>query len=201
MVLVQSEESAGYDGMPRSAISTGLVDLVLPPDEMPKKLLLYFIHSAKAFGRRTTTTTMSDQQGWLNKIFAILRSQIGHDFSAYKVNTILRRINRRMGLNQIEDREKYVRYLRENPGEVEALFRELLIGVTNFFRDPESFEVLKNSILPEALEQVNEEGTFRALGSWMLYRGGSLFPGDRPSRVPRKKRQANRPATVRHGYR
>ncbi|MFH2060505.1 MAG: chemotaxis protein CheB [Pseudomonadota bacterium] len=125
VVLVQSEESSGYDGMPRSAISTGLADVIVPPDEMPKKLLEYFSHTKKLPARKsstttttTTTTTTEKQQKWLNKIFAILRSQIGHDFSSYKVNTILRRITRRMGLNQIDSHEVYVRFLRENPSEV-----------------------------------------------------------------------------------
>ncbi len=166
VVLVQSEESSGYDGMPRSAISTGLVDVVLPPDEMPKKLFEYFSHTktlpARKSSTTTTTTTTEKEQKWLNKIFAILRTQIGHDFSSYKVNTILRRINRRMGLNQIDSHDVYVRYLRENPSEVEGLFRELLIGVTNFFRDAESFTVLKTSVLPELFKQMKEDDTFRA---------------------------------------
>jgi two-component system CheB/CheR fusion protein len=161
LVLVQSEESAGYSGMPRSAVGTGLVDMVLPPQKMPNKLVQYFTHSKESLDWRSTAAA-DDQQEWLNKIFAILRGQIGHDFSAYKVNTVLRRISRRMGLNQIDSNEKYVRYLRENSREVETLFRELLIGVTSFFRDAESFDVLKASVLPELLRQMTEGDTFRA---------------------------------------
>ncbi len=165
VVFAQDEASAGYDGMPRSAIQTGVVDAILPPEEMPKKLLEYFSHTKTMLARKsttTTTTTTDKQQQSLNKIFAILRAQIGHDFSAYKVNTILRRINRRMGLNQIDTHDIYLRFLRENPSEVEALFRELLIGVTNFFRDSASFDALKTSVLPAHLEQMNEDDTFRA---------------------------------------
>ncbi|MFY9707207.1 MAG: chemotaxis protein CheB, partial [Desulfobacterales bacterium] len=163
LVLVQSAESAGYDGMPRSALNTGLADMVLAPEEMPKRLNHYFRHSRASSGRgHATAAAATDQQEWLNKIFAVLRARVGHDFSAYKVSTILRRIDRRMGLNQIKSHETYVRYLRENPGEVEVLFRELLIGVTNFFRDPESFEVLKNRILPKVLKQMQKGATFRA---------------------------------------
>ncbi|MCF8026075.1 MAG: PAS domain-containing protein, partial [Desulfobacteraceae bacterium] len=140
-----------------------LVDAVLPPEEMPKKLLEYFTYTKTILARKSTATTTADeQQQSLNKIFAILRTRIGHDFSAYKVNTILRRISRRMGLNQIDSHDTYVRFLRENPGEVETLFRELLIGVTSFFRDSESFDVLKTSVLPSVLEQMNEDDTFRA---------------------------------------
>ncbi len=166
LVLVQTEKSAGYDGMPRSAISTGLVDIVIPPEEMPEKLIHYFSHPATNAGAATTTTTTTtttdEQQEWLDKIFAILRTHIGHDFSVYKTNTILRRIGRRMGLNHIDSHKTYVRYLRENPNEIEVLFRELLIGVTNFFRDADSFNILKTKILPALFESFQEDATFRA---------------------------------------
>jgi two-component system CheB/CheR fusion protein len=164
LVLVQSEESADYDGMPRSAIKTGLVDMVLPPEEMPSKLIDYFSHPQIKTDKATTTTTTTTelQQKWLNKIFAILRTQIGHDFSLYKTNTILRRIARRMGLHRIDKHEIYVRYLRENPNEIDALFRELLIGVTNFFRDAESFDILKSAVIPELFDQIENGSTFRA---------------------------------------
>ncbi len=162
VVFVQSKDSAAYDGMPRSAIKTGLVDLVLPPGEMPEKLQYYFSHPKIVSPRKSLPPAMDTQQQWLNKIFALLRTQVGHDFSGYKTNTIVRRLNRRMALNQIDSQETYVRYLRENPSEGQALFRELLIGVTSFFRDAKSFEVLKNKILPGLLEQLEEGDTFRA---------------------------------------
>ena len=159
LVLVQSEISADYDGMPRSAITTGLVDIILSPEEMPHRLTQYFaLHPVTS----KPPLAKSDQRTWLYKIFGILRSQIGHDFSQYKLNTLLRRINRRMGLNQIQDHEQYINLLRGNLEEVEALFRELLIGVTNFFRDPESFDVLKAMVLPELIDKIPEDGTFRA---------------------------------------
>jgi two-component system CheB/CheR fusion protein len=161
LVLVQSEETAGYDGMPRSAVSTGLVDLVLAPGAMPARLVQYFSHHESAYDMGATATK-NEQQSWLNKIFATLRTRIGHDFSLYKPNTILRRISRRMGLNQIDNHENYVRFLRENSAEVEALFRDLLIGVTQFFRDADSFEVLKTKILPTCLASMPEGATFRA---------------------------------------
>ncbi len=162
LVFVQSETSAAYDGMPRSAISTGLVDMVMTPAEMPKRLIQYFDHSRKELSTLYKPIAKADEQEWLHKVFAILRTQTGHDFSAYKVNTLLRRIHRRMGLNQIESHDKYIRFMRENPAEVEALFRELLIGVTNFFRDKESFEVIKNKVIPQLFESLNEDATFRA---------------------------------------
>ena len=159
LVLAQSEDTAGYDGMPRSAIASGAVDIIGAPEEMPPKLLQYFKHREIALQKQPGA---NDQQDWLNKIFAILRAQIGHDFSHYKANTLLRRIDRRMGLNQIAHHAQYVRYLRENPAEAEALFRELLIGVTRFFRDAESFEVLKTAILPELFDRMKEGATLRA---------------------------------------
>jgi two-component system, chemotaxis family, CheB/CheR fusion protein len=161
LLIVQDTESAVYDGMPRSAISTGLADMVLPPEKMPKKLVQYFSLIDKATVPKSSTNTTNEKQEWLNKIFAILRIQIGHDFSGYKVNTVHRRLNRRMGVNQIDSQEKYVRFLRKNPSEVEALFRDLLIGVTNFFRDTESFDVLKSSVLPELFGKIKEDATFR----------------------------------------
>ncbi|MFH1998698.1 MAG: CheR family methyltransferase, partial [Planctomycetota bacterium] len=165
LVLVQTEVSAAYDGMPRSAISTGLVDRVLAPEEMPEIIRNYFtLHSKGIRQKKVTAPASVDSEplDWLNKIFAILRTQVGHDFSAYKANTLLRRITRRMNLNQIESHEKYVQFIRENPNEVEALFRELLIGVTHFFRDPESFDVLKSRVLPDILLSMNHESTLRA---------------------------------------
>jgi two-component system, chemotaxis family, CheB/CheR fusion protein len=160
LVMVQSEDSAGYDGMPRSATNSGVVDIIVAPEEMPQRLTQYFSHPALALTKQPAAA--SDQRDWLNKIFAILRTQIGHDFSLYKKNTLLRRVNRRMELNQIAQDEQYVRYLRENPAEVQALFRELLIGVTNFFRDAASFHALKANILPELLAPLKEDATFRA---------------------------------------
>ena len=160
LVIAQSEDSAGYDGMPRSAINSGAVDIILPPGEMPRALAGYFAHRELALDRLPAAP--GGERYWLNKVFAILRSRVGHDFSQYKANTLLRRISRRMGLNQIETHDQYVRYLQENSGEAKALFRELLIGVTSFFRDPESFEALKRDVLPELLRGMAEGATFRA---------------------------------------
>ena len=160
LVLVQSEESAAYDGMPRSAINTGLVDLVRSPEEMPPELARYFKYPVIR-NPTTTTPTAYDQQKWLNKIFVILHNRIGHDFSGYKVDTLLRRINRRMELNQIDNYSEYVRFLKLSPKEVEALFRELLIGVTYFFRDAQSFDSLKTNILPMALAEIETDAAFR----------------------------------------
>jgi two-component system CheB/CheR fusion protein len=146
MIMVQDPQSAGYDGMPRSAISTGMVDYVLPPSEMSARLVAYVEH---AFGKRTLEMSPPPEKATdaLQRAFILLRSHTGHDFSLYKQNTVLRCIERRMAVNQIDRLEAYVHYLRQNPMEIETLFRELLIGVTSFFRDLEAFEKLKERVL------------------------------------------------------
>lgn len=161
LVLVQSAETAEYDGMPKSAINTGLADMVLPPDQMPQKLLDYFSHSQAPLSQESSFPIDAHNQPWLNRIFEILLSRTGHDFSAYKSKTILRRIDRRMRLNHIEGQGAYAAFLKENPSEADNLFRELLIGVTCFFRDPDSFDLIKNSILPGLLEKAEPGSTFR----------------------------------------
>ena len=147
VVMAQSPESTEYDGMPRSAINTGLVDYELPPAEMPAQLIAYVAH---AFGKTPLLTTApeSNADSALKKIYVLLRSHTGHDFSQYKPSTIHRRIERRMAVNQIETIGDYLKHLQQTPLEVEALFRDLLIGVTNFFRDPEAFTALEDEVIP-----------------------------------------------------
>jgi two-component system CheB/CheR fusion protein len=147
MVMAQTPESTEYDGMPRSAIATGLVDYVLPPAEMPAQLIAFAAH---AFGKphQPATVPASKIENALKKIFILLRNQTGQDFSQYKPSTINRRIERRMAVHQIDGLDGYVRYLQQTPVEAEALFRDLLIGVTNFFRDPEVFQALEEQVIP-----------------------------------------------------
>ncbi len=148
MVMAQNTASTEFDGMPRSAIATGLVDYELPPAEMPAQLIAYAAH---AFGKlpRATTLPAPKVENALKKIFILLRAQTGHNFSQYKPSTIHRRIERRMAVHQIEAIDGYVKYLQQTSAEVEALFRDLLIGVTNFFRDPEAFQVLEDQVIPK----------------------------------------------------
>jgi len=148
MVMAQNPDSTEYDGMPRSALSTGLVDYELPPAEMPAQLIAYVAH---AFGKSPwpVTATAPKNENSLKKIFILLRAQTGHDFSLYKPNTINRRIERRMAVHQIQSIDGYVKYLQMTPQEVEALFRDLLIGVTNFFRDVDAFDTLEHLVIPK----------------------------------------------------
>ncbi|RFP65135.1 hypothetical protein D0N36_10665 [Hymenobacter lapidiphilus] len=148
MVMVQSPETAEYDSMPRSAIATEFVDYVLPADQLPAKLLEYIHKPLFARPRREQAESDSQPAHALQKIFILIRAQTGHDFSFYKRNTVFRRIERRMNAHQMHGFTQYVRYLQENPTEVEALFRELLIGVTKFFRDPDAYKALQRHLLP-----------------------------------------------------
>jgi two-component system CheB/CheR fusion protein len=148
MAMAQNPVSTEYDGMPSSAIATGLVDYELPPAEMPVQLMAYVAH---AFGKLSglATALVPKAENALKKIFILLRAQTGHDFSQYKPTTVNRRIQRRMAVHQIETLDGYVKYVQQTPGEAEALLRGLLIGVTNFFRDPEAFKALEEKVIPK----------------------------------------------------
>ena len=147
MVMAQTPESTEYDGMPRSAIATGMVDYVLPPAEMPAQLIAYIAH---AFGKTSlpASSPAPKAEDALKKIFLLLRAQTGHDFSQYKRSTFVRRVERRMAVHQIDRLDDYVRYLHQTPADVETLFRDLLIGVTSFFRDPQAFGALQEQAIP-----------------------------------------------------
>ncbi len=154
MVMVQAEETAAFDGMPRSAIATGLVDYILPPDEMPEQLLSYLKHPFTS--KSEDTRTMLTGEDGLSRIFALLRESNKIDFTYYKPTTIIRRIERRMAVNQIHDLNDYVRFLESYPVELNSLHRDLLIGVTSFFRDREAFNVLQDKLLPALLKDAKE---------------------------------------------
>jgi len=160
MVMVQQPDNAQYPGMPQSAINTGLVDVILPVEELPASLLKYVRHPLLK-KRSTDADQQSIFQDNIRKIFHFIRSKTGHDFSQYKQNTIRRRVERRMAIHQIAELPDYIRYLEKTPLEAETLFRELLIGVTGFFRDPEAFDILKETILPKFLETKLPDATLR----------------------------------------
>ncbi len=146
MVMVQAPESAKFDGMPRSAIATGVADYALTPGEMPGQLIAYRTH---AFGRPHPVTMPPKVESAQRNIFVLLRDQTGHDFSQYKPSTVQRRIQRRMAVNQIEGLEDYVKFIQQTAEEADALFRDLLIGVTHFFRDSEAFKALEEQVIPK----------------------------------------------------
>ena len=158
MVLVQDPASAKFDSMPRSAIDSVLVDIVAPVQELPAKLMDLIKLTPRAFAQKELERDSSS----LEKIIFLLRTQTGNDFTQYKKNTLYRRIERRMSIHQIEKIALYVRYLRENPAELEILFKELLIGVTNFFRDIEVWEQLKDKLMPSLFTKLPHGYVLRA---------------------------------------
>ncbi|MBU1101787.1 MAG: PAS domain-containing protein [Bacteroidetes bacterium] len=160
IVFVQDPSTAKFDSMPRSAIDASLADVVAPVEELPEK-----IHSFNLSIPRFSKTGFIQEdktQNSLEKILILLRSHTGHDFTYYKSSTIYRRIERRMGIHQIEKIPGYVRLLQENPGELELLFKELLIGVTSFFRDAKMWDSFKEKAISSILAGINHQTNLRA---------------------------------------
>ncbi|MCL5104267.1 MAG: SpoIIE family protein phosphatase [Armatimonadetes bacterium] len=159
VVLVESPDSAKFDGMPRSAIGTGQVDYVVPIDELPIELMAYVNHVPRL--RKEIARGDSQPPGALQKILRMLTTRTGHDFSLYKKSTLYRRIEKRASLHQIDGISEYAGYVEQSPEEMDALFRELLIGVTKFFRDPEAFEYLRDEVIPDLVKSAARGGSIR----------------------------------------
>ena len=198
VVLVQEPATAKFDGMPRSAIDAGLADIVAPVDELPGKIIAYLQRTPLI--ARPEVALEDKTQSALEKVVILLRAHTGHDFSLYKRNTLYRRIERRMGIHQIDKMADYVRYLQENSQELDLLFKELLIGVTSFFRDPAAWEQLRDRGHPGAPGEPVARPGAAGVGARLLHRGGSLFPGHRvQGGVGGGQAQAEfRPADLRH---
>ena len=160
VALAQEPASAKFDSMPRSAINAGLADIVAPAEDLPGKITDYLRH-AMVIGKSAPLQEEKDQST-LDKIIILLRDKTGNDFSLYKKSTVYLRIERRMGVHQIDRIGEYVRYLQENSQEVELLFKELLIGVTSFFRDTEVWEQVRNDAIPAILASYPNGGCLRA---------------------------------------
>jgi two-component system CheB/CheR fusion protein len=146
VALVQDPATAKFDGMPRSAVHSGLADIIAPVEELPGKIVAYLQRTPLAHAPELALEDKT--QNALEKAIILLRAHTGHDFSLYKKNTFYRRIERRMGIHQISRIARYVRYLQENTQELDLLFKELLIGVTSFFRDPAAWEELRKRVFP-----------------------------------------------------
>jgi two-component system CheB/CheR fusion protein len=160
LVLVQDPGTAKFDSMPRSAIDAGLADVVAAVAELPGKLLACLNHPPPV--ARWEAGSDDKAQSSLDKVVILLRTLSGNDFSLYKRNTLCRRIERRMGIHQLSRMSAYVRYLQENPQELELLFKELLIGVTNFFRDPAAWRQLREQAIPALLASRPADQALRA---------------------------------------
>jgi len=157
LTIAQEPSSAKYQGMPRSAIAAGVVDVVKPAGQMSEPLLAY----TRSLTRPALPIPEHEGSQTLRKIFILLRDRTGNDFTLYKENTIHRRIERRMNVHQIENVRQYLRFVLANPHELDTLFQELLIGVTSFFRDPQASEILVRKGLPSLVEGKSEGKTLR----------------------------------------
>lgn len=160
VAFAQDPAEAQYTDMPRNAIATGLVDYVLPVAEIPAKIFSYNEHRGSIQNLDAPTFEATDEQA-LRDIFTQLRVRTGHDFSNYKRATMLRRIERRLGIKELSGLQEYAHFLRENRHEPQALMKDLLISVTNFFRDPESIESLEQKIIPAIFANKNEDDNVR----------------------------------------
>ena len=161
MVMVQTPESTEYDGMPRSAIATGFVDYILPPAEMPEQLMAYVRHDKGVQPATAKQSGASAVEDALKRVCILVRNRTGHDFSRYKRNTVMRRVERRLAVLQVETLDEYVACLRKDTTEVDTLFRDLLIGVTSFFRDPDAFTALQAQVIAPLLSGRQEGATIR----------------------------------------
>jgi two-component system, chemotaxis family, CheB/CheR fusion protein len=148
ITFAQEPTSAKYDGMPRSAIDSGWADFTLPPGEIATELLR--VRNHPYLTRKRTSSPQSQES--VSKLIVLMRAAFGNDLTYYKPTTMDRRIERRMALQKIESLPDYVKFVQGNPGELRLLYKDMLISVTSFFRDPESFETLKAVILPRILE-------------------------------------------------
>src|SRR5438876_9891547 len=169
LTFAQTEESAKFDAMPRSAIRSGFVDLVLAPDAIAREIRRIADHPY--IQRPLIAAEEAEKEAYrqaddLGRIFLSLKKQMGVDFSGYKESTLIRRIHRRMALHRIEKISQYARYLRNNKKEIEALFNDLLINVTRFFRDEALFRALKKRFLPTLLRNKKKERQ-RELRVWV----------------------------------
>jgi len=160
LVLVQDPASAKFDSMPRSAVQTGLADIVAPAEELATRLLEWLRDQPTQEQLHQLSREIED--GGLEKIVILLRERTGHDFSSYKKSSLRRRVERRILVHQLGNLKQYLRLLQANPKEQDLLFKELLIGVTNFFRDPAAWEQLQDSVIPALLSRQPFRGSLRA---------------------------------------
>ncbi len=149
MIIVQDEESARFSSMPTSAVRTGLVDFILTPELMPNEINHYIQFTSNELEQLNTDSTLPEVEKKLTDICKVLHQQCGINFGHYKESTIRRRIERRLKVNRIDSIDKYYHFLSQSKKEVNLLSRELLIGVTSFFRDTEAFNSLEENVLPK----------------------------------------------------
>lgn len=155
LVLAQNEETAKFDGMPRSAQNTGIVDCMLPPEKMPEAIVKFRTRPLAEIDCSPEAKERAEARHGLDAVFGLLRDEQGIDFSYYKPSTVGRRIERRQSIMRVPNLDEYVELLRSDSQELNRLYHDLLIGVTRFFRDQESFQRLEKEVLPALLSQVD----------------------------------------------
>ncbi len=200
LVIAQDPTEASYDGMPRSAIATGAVDLVLALKDIPKSLI------AHARRRRTVTPASGDRpvqvlSAAVTAIIDAVKHRTGHDFTQYKHGTLLRRIERRMGMNWTSDSDEYLALVRQDPAEAELLAKDLLVSVTGFFRDPDAYRVADRTDLRRPGRATPRRPADPGLGRGLQYRRGSLFHRHAADRTGRCRPAAHRHPDLRHRHR
>ncbi|MBR8835725.1 MAG: PAS domain-containing protein [Stigonema ocellatum SAG 48.90 = DSM 106950] len=161
ITFAQCEASAKFSSMPNTAVATGLVDFILPPEKIAEELAHISRHPNVTRPMVKTVEILPDNEDALPTIFTLLRTSTGVDFTNYKQTTLKRRIDRRMVLYKLQRLEDYVQYLENNPAEVHALYQEILISVTSFFRDPEAYEALKERVFPIITKGKSVESSIR----------------------------------------
>ena len=182
ITFAQTEDTAKYSGMPQGAIDAGCVDFALPPKEIAEKLVQI---SAHPYISKSTDfeETGEYSKGDLNACFDVVSARTGVAlFHQYKTTTLQRRVHRRMSLNKINSIKEYLRYLKETPGEAEQLYRDVLITVTNFFRDPDAFEALKKHVFSSLLSEADHRSEFRIWVPGCATGEGGLIRSQWPSR-------------------
>ncbi len=160
LVLVQDEFTAKFDGMPMNAQATGVVDIVLPPEAIAEALIRYAKDGVKPDKLAQQEFLLASTQG-VDRVFHLLNQQHGLDFSHYKSTTVGRRIQRRIDLLNLRTLDAYIDRLEADPEELNHLYKDLLIGVTKFFRDPEAFETLREQVIPKLAARTPEDGPIR----------------------------------------
>lgn len=157
LIIVQSPESSGFDGMPRSAIETGFVDIITEPELMPEVLLDHQEHSLKGADITRMMKYETGPTGKFAEIFKLLKNKYKIDFGYYKPTTVDRRIERRMNILRFDSIEAYGKRLTQDEEELNALYKDLLIGVTKFFRDPKAYDILSDKVIPEVIKRAHTE--------------------------------------------
>ena len=161
ITFVQDPETAQYQGMPLSAIAAETAYFILPPDKIAKEIVRIAKHPQIIRAEIEAAKPKATKEDYDKAVFAMLKSAFGVDFAHYKESTVSRRITRRMVINQIDNLKNYTEFLREHPKELQALFDDMLIGVTSFFREPNTFEIMKAKVYPEILKDRTHEAPIR----------------------------------------